>query len=186
VLLCCCVVVLLCCCVIMLFVFKRLVVCCIYDKICHNNHIIINNMAKSASATTSKTPPKKASTPVKSYSTSPKKVVKEKILGHKIINVSYPDKTLFGWVFDDFYDGMDFIKHLSNRDGKVTIFGGIEFKPFSNLTTKWVKSSMLGNLLWIICIDTTKNGTEDSFPMQTHLAFALSHHIPKYLAGRWD
>jgi hypothetical protein len=31
---------------------------------------------------------------------------------------------------------------------------------------------MLGNLLWIICIDTTKNGTEDSFPMQAHLAFA--------------
>ncbi len=31
---------------------------------------------------------------------------------------------------------------------------------------------MLGNLLWIICIDTTKNGTEDSFPLQAHLAFA--------------
>jgi hypothetical protein len=31
---------------------------------------------------------------------------------------------------------------------------------------------MLGNLLWIIHIDTTKNGREDSFPMQAHLAFA--------------
>jgi hypothetical protein len=31
---------------------------------------------------------------------------------------------------------------------------------------------MLGNLLLIIRIDTTKNGTEDSFPMQAHLAFA--------------
>ncbi len=31
---------------------------------------------------------------------------------------------------------------------------------------------MLGNHLWIICIDTTKNGMEDSFPMQAHLAFA--------------
>ncbi len=31
---------------------------------------------------------------------------------------------------------------------------------------------MLGNLLWIIRIDTTKNGTEDSFPMQAHPAFA--------------
>ncbi len=69
-------------------------------------------------------------------------------------------------------DAKDFVKHLSNRDGKVTIFGGIEFKPFSNLTTKWVKSSMLGNLLWIIHIVMTKNGTEDSFPMQAHLAFA--------------
>jgi hypothetical protein len=43
---------------------------------------------------------------------------------------------------------------------------------------------MLGNLLWIIRIDTTKNGTEDSFPMQAHLAFAnkiaqaiISQHI---------
>jgi hypothetical protein len=79
---------------------------------------------------------------------------------------------LFGWAFDNFYDAKDFVKQLSNRDGEVTIFGGIEFKLFSNLTTKWVKSSMLVNLLWIICIDTTKNGTEDSFPMQAHLAFA--------------
>ena len=31
---------------------------------------------------------------------------------------------------------------------------------------------MLGNLLWIIRIDMTKNGVEDSFPMQAHLAFA--------------
>jgi hypothetical protein len=109
---------------------------------------------------------------VKSYRTSPKNGVKDKKLGHKIINVTYPDNTPFGWAFDNFYDAKDFIKHLSNRDGKVTIFGGIEFKPFSNLTTKGVKSSMLGNLLWIIPIDTTKNGTEDSFPMQAHLAFA--------------
>jgi hypothetical protein len=89
-----------------------------------------------------------------------------------MINVTYPDKTPFGWAFDNFYDAKDFVKHLSNRDGKVTIFGGIEFKLFSNLTTKWVKSLMLGNLLWNIRIDTTKNGMEDSFPMQAHLAFA--------------
>ncbi len=131
-------------------------------------------MKKSASATASKAPPK---TPVKSYSKSPKKGVKEKKLGHKIINVTYPDNTLFGWAFNNFYNAKDFVKHLSNRDGKVTIFGGIEFsgiefKPFSNLIPKWVKSLMLGNLLWIMRIDTTKNGTEDSFPLQAHLAFA--------------
>jgi hypothetical protein len=182
VLLCCCVVVLLCCCVVVLvYCCVGVLLCCsclrelwyvIFMIICHNNHIIINNMTKSASATASKTPPKKASTPVKSYSTSPKKEVEEKKLGHKIINVTYPDNTPFGWAFDNFYDAMDFVKLLSNRDGKVTIFGGIEFKPFSNLTTKWVKRLMLGNLLWIICIDTTKNGMEDCFPMQAHLAFA--------------
>jgi hypothetical protein len=129
-------------------------------------------MIKFASATASKTPPKKASRPVKSNSTSPKKRVEEKKLGHKIINVKYPDNTPFGWAFGNFYDAKDFVKHLPNRDGKVTIFGGIEFKPFSNLSTKWVKSLMLGNLLWIIRIDTTMNGMEDSFPMQAHLVFA--------------
>jgi hypothetical protein len=129
-------------------------------------------MTKSSSATVSKTPPAKAAMPVKSYSRSPKKGVKEKKLGHKIINVTYPDKTPFSWAFDNFYDAKDFVKHSSNRNGKVTIFGCIEFKPFSNLTTKWVKSLMLGNLLWIIRIDTAKNGTENSFPMQAHLAFA--------------
>jgi hypothetical protein len=129
-------------------------------------------MTKSASATAAKTPPKKASTPVKSYSTSLKKEVKEKELGHKIINVTYPDNAPFGWAFDNFYDAKDFVKHLPNRDDKVTIFGGIELKLFSNLTTKWVKSLTSGNLLWIIRIDTTKNGAEDSFPLQAHLAFA--------------
>jgi hypothetical protein len=167
-----CVVVLLCCCVVVFIVFKRLVVCCSYDIICHNNHIIINNMTKSASATASKTPPKKSSMPVKSYSMSPKKEVKEKKLGHKIINVTYPDKTPFGWAFDNFYGAKDSVENLSNRDGKVTIFGGIEFKPFFNLTTKWVKCLMLGNLLWISRIDTPKNGMEDSVPMQAHLTFA--------------
>jgi hypothetical protein len=93
-------------------------------------------------------------------------------MGHKIINVTYPDNTPFGWAFDNFYDAKDFVKHLSDKDGKVTLFGGIEFKPFSNLTMEWVKSSMLGNLLWIISIDMTKNGTKDSFLMQAHLAFA--------------
>ncbi len=64
-------------------------------------------MTKSASATASKTPPKKSSTPVKSYSMYPKKGAKEKKLSHKIINVTYPDNTPFGWAFDNFYDAKD-------------------------------------------------------------------------------
>ncbi len=72
----------------------------------------------------------------------PEERSQRKKLDNKIIIVTYPDKTQFGWAFDNFYDAKDFVKHLSNRDGKVTIFGGIEFKPFSNLTTKWVKSLM--------------------------------------------
>jgi hypothetical protein len=66
---------------------------------------------------------------------------------HKIINVTYPDETPFGWAFNNSYYAKDFVKNLSNRDREVTLFGGIEFKPFSKLTTKWVKSLMLGNLL---------------------------------------
>ncbi len=54
-------------------------------------------------------------------STSPKKGVEEKLLDHKIINVTYPVNTPFGWAIDNFYDAKDFVKHLSNRDGKVTI-----------------------------------------------------------------
>jgi hypothetical protein len=47
-------------------------------------------MKKSTSATASKTPPAKAAMPAKNYSMSQKKGVKEKKLGHKIINVTYP------------------------------------------------------------------------------------------------
>jgi hypothetical protein len=118
-----------------------------------------------------KDPTEKGLTANENLQHSPKIGVEEKKLGHKIIIVTYPDKTPFGWAFNNFYDAKDFVKHVSNWDGKVPIFGGIEFKPFSNLTTKWVKSTMLGNLLWIIRIGMTKNRTEDSFPMQACLEF---------------
>jgi hypothetical protein len=116
----------------------------------------------------------------------PKEMSRRKKLGYKIINVTYPDNTLFSWAFDNFYDAKEFFNHLSNSDGEVTIFGGIEFKTFSNLTTKWVKSSILGNLLWIIRIDTAVNGMEDSFPMQAHLAFAnkIARAIICHIFGR--
>jgi hypothetical protein len=85
VLLCCCVVVLSCCRVVVLvycgvvklFMFKRLVVCCIYDNMPQQSYHH-QQYDKSALATALKTPPKKASTPVESYSTSPKKGVEEK------------------------------------------------------------------------------------------------------------
>jgi hypothetical protein len=92
VLLCCCVGVLVYCCVVVLFVFKRLVVCCIYDIICHKNHIFINNMTKSASATASKTPPKTS----EKLQHIPKERSQRNKLGHKIINLTYPDYTPFG------------------------------------------------------------------------------------------
>jgi hypothetical protein len=103
-----------------------------------------------------KDPTKKGLNASKKLQHLPKERSQRKKTVHKIINVTYPDKTPFGWAFDNFYDAKDFVKHLSNRGGKVTIFGGTEFKPCSNLTTKWFKSLMLSNLLWIICIDTTR------------------------------
>jgi hypothetical protein len=49
---------------------------------------------------------------------SPKKRVKEIKLGHKIINVTYPDNTPFGWAFDNFYDAKDFVEHYPTRMAK--------------------------------------------------------------------
>jgi hypothetical protein len=55
---------------------------------------------------------------------------------------------------------------LSNKTGDITAIGGKKFKkPFDNLTTKWIKTSELGQLLWVICID---NDGERKFPMQAH------------------
>jgi hypothetical protein len=69
----------------------------------------------------------------------PKERSQRKKLGNKIINVIHPDNTPFGWAFDNFYDDKDFVKYLSNRDGEVTIFGGIELKLFSNLKQSGLK-----------------------------------------------
>ncbi len=46
--------------------------------------------------------------------------------------------------------------------------------PFSNLTTKWVPTSMFSNLIWVICIDKNLDGTEHCFPMvpiKAHAAY---------------
>ncbi len=45
------------------------------------------------------------------------------------------------------------LKSLSNRLGMITVIGGVEFRPFSNLTTKWLKEAELCGLIWVIRID---------------------------------
>ncbi len=53
-----------------------------------------------------------------------------------------------------------------------TNIGGIPFKAFSNLTTKWTPASGIGQNLWIICIDPSRNDFENSFPTKAYTAFA--------------
>ena len=91
----------------------------------------------------------------------------------KIIILVGNDKqnTPWGYAFDNFYDGRNIIKSLSNKMGETTSIGNVDFKPFDNLTTKWVKSSELGKNLWVIRIDNSAD-CERKFPIEAHTAFA--------------
>jgi hypothetical protein len=126
-------------------------------------------------AATSKTSPVKVMTPTKSpnpYSSSPKKMADEKKNSHNIILLVDNDSTPYGWAFENFYNAKDFVKDLSNRNDALIFHGGLEFKSFSNLTTRWVKSLLVGGNLWVIHIDVSKDGTTGSFPMDAHIAYA--------------
>ena len=73
--------------------------------------------------------------------------------------------------FFHFYNAKEELKSLSNRDGMATFIGGIEFKPFSNLTTKWLQESLFDVFIWVIRIDADLNGSEHCFPMTAHEAY---------------
>jgi hypothetical protein len=91
---------------------------------------------------------------------------------HKIINLVHPDaaETPYGWAFENFYDAREHIKALGNKTGDTTAIGGEEFKPFDNLTTRWIKTSKLGQLLWVILrID---NDGEKKFQLEAHKIYA--------------
>jgi hypothetical protein len=89
----------------------------------------------------------------------------------KIVNLMNPDGTCYGWAFHNFYDAKEELKSLSNRDDMVTLIGGIEFKPFFNLTTKWLKEAELSGWIWVIRIDVDLDGTEHCFPLKAHEAY---------------
>jgi hypothetical protein len=110
--------------------------------------------------------PAKAAGPAKKFSPSLKKEKEGKKADiKKIVIVLNPDATPFGCAFHGFYDAKEFLKSLSNRNGKTTNFGGEVYRPFCNLTTKWVPTSMFSNLIWVIRIDKDLDGTENCFPM---------------------
>jgi hypothetical protein len=47
-----------------------------------------------------------------------------------------------------------------------------EFKPFTNLTIRWILHSNVADKLWFIKIDATMTEPEGSSPMSRHVTFA--------------
>ena len=131
-------------------------------------------------AKTAKAPPTKSdmATPVKAgggtlqkYSPSPTQKKKDERNKPKIVNLMHPNGTCYGWAFYNFYDAKEELKSLSNRDGMITVIGGEELKPFSNLTTKWLKEAEFSNYIWVIRIDLELDGAEHCFPLNCHVAY---------------
>ena len=105
------------------------------------------------------------------YSPSPAQKKKDERNKPKIVNLMHPNGTCYGWAFHNFYDAKDELKSLSNRLGMITVIGGVEFRPFSNLTTKWLKEAELCGLIWVIRIDLELDGVEHCFPLTAHVAY---------------
>ena len=89
----------------------------------------------------------------------------------KIVNLMHPNGTCHGGAFNNFYDAKEELKSLFNRDDMVTVIGGIEFGPFSNLTTKWLNEAVFSGWIWVIRIDVDLDGTEHCFPLTAHEAY---------------
>ena len=125
-------------------------------------------------------PPTKSemSTPVKAgvktiqkSSPSPAQKKKDERNKPKIVNLIHPSGTCYGWAFYNFYDAKEELKSLSNRDVMITVIGGEELKPFSNLTTKWLKEAEFSNFIWVIRIDLDLDGAYNCFPLNCHVAY---------------
>ena len=111
--------------------------------------------------------PKHASSPQNKYKSngSPKtdnngEKVKEI---HKIYPLSKADGTPYGWAFLGFLDVNEWIKSMC---------GNKEFKPFTDLTIRWILHSNVADKLWFIKIDATMTEPEGSSPMGLHVTFA--------------
>ena len=134
-------------------------------------------MVKSTSpAKGNATLPKHSSPPQNKYKQigSPKKDNNgEKVKDiHKIYTLSKVDVTPYGWAFLGFFDVKEWIKSMCNREGRTTTLGNEEFKPFTNLTIRWIQHSTVADKLWVIKIDATMTETEGRFPMGLHVPFA--------------
>jgi hypothetical protein len=132
-------------------------------------------MTKAKSTAALKKSPVKATMPTRipnPYTSSPKKNDEEKKNSHNIIPLVDNNGTPYSWAFEKNFNAKDFVKDLLNRNNALIFLGGLEFKAFSNLTTRWVKSSLVGGCLWVIRIDMSKDGMTGSFPMSAHIPYA--------------
>jgi hypothetical protein len=148
-------------------------------------------MAKSAKGA----PPTKSemTSPVKGgggtlqkFSSSPTRKKKDERFKPKIVNLMHPSGTCYGWSFHNFYAAKEELKSLSNRLGMITIIGGEELKPFSNLTTKWLKEAEFSNFIWAIRIDLELDGAEHCFPLMAHVAYGNKIARGVIAQGIWE
>ena len=108
---------------------------------------------------------------IQKSSPSPAQKKKDERNKPKIVNLMHPNGTCYGWAFHNFYAAKEELKSLSNRDGMITVIGGEELKPFSNLTTKWLKEAEFSNYIWVIRIDLDLDGAFNCFPLNCHVAY---------------
>ena len=148
-------------------------------------------MAKAAKGA----PPTKSDmeTPVKAgggttvkYSPSPGQKKKDERNKPKIVNLMHPNGTCYGWAFHNFYAAKEELKSLSNRLGTITGIGGVEFRPFSNLTTKWLKEAEFSGYIWVIRIDLELDGEENCFPLTCHVAYCNKIARGLIAQGIWE
>ncbi len=122
---------------------------------------------------------------------SPKKGKKQSVEVAVIMSPKYPipritvlfgtDMLPIGWIFAGFYNGRSYLKKLSNRNNSTTCIGTHEFRPFTNLTTKWVPKSMVGENLWAIKISIIDR-QGGSFPREpVGVAVAWANKIARAL-----
>ncbi len=91
---------------------------------------------------------------------------------HKIYPLGKADGTPYGWAFLGFFDVKERIKSVCNREGRTTTLSNKEFKPFTNLTIRWILHSKVADNIRVTKIDATMSETEGSFPMELHVTFA--------------
>ncbi len=105
---------------------------------------------------------------------------------HNIFIFNNPDGSAYGWFFFGFYACKELLKTLTNKNGAHTYYGVEEFKPFSNLTCKWVPDGNFKENLWVIRIEKTKNQDDFTFPVKCHTAFANKIARAVVKEGLWE
>ena len=123
---------------------------------------------------------------IQKSSPSPAQKKKDERNKPKIVNLMHPNGTCYGWAFHNFYAAKEELKSLSNRDGMITVIGGEELKPFSNLTTKWLKEAEFSNFIWVIRSDLELDGADNCFPLTAHVAYGNKIARGVIAQGIWE